>query len=251
MVMSNKKWIVVTGASSGIGLQTAKQLLAEGYSVVATARNGQVLEEEFGAYAESCVTIPWDLSDTDRVKEYTALVHEKVGAIHGLVHCAGIQKTLPIHMLKSSSLSELFKINTFSGILLASGFAKKGYYAEGETSFVFISSLAAHEGAYGKTAYAASKSALEGFVKSAAPELAEKGIRINAIAPGVVKTAMVEAHFRQLTEVQRNATAGEYPLGLGEPSDIANLLIFLLGSSSRWITGQTFIIDGGHIVRKC
>jgi NAD(P)-dependent dehydrogenase (short-subunit alcohol dehydrogenase family) len=249
--MENKKWIVVTGASSGIGRQTAKQLLKEGYAVVATSRNGQALEAEFNSYSGSCIIAPWDLSDPDKIKEYAAMVHEKVGVVHGLIHCAGIQKTLPIHMLKGGNLTEIFNVNTFSGLLLVSGFAKKGFYVEGETSFLLMSSLAAHTGAYGKTAYAASKGALEGFVKSAAPELAEKGIRINAVAPGVVQTEMVEAHFRQLTEEQRRATAGDYPLGLGEPHDIANLLVFLIGDGSRWITGQTFIIDGGHIARKC
>ncbi|MDF3002078.1 MAG: short-chain dehydrogenase [Bacillota bacterium] len=249
--MDMKKWIVVTGASSGIGLQTARQLLENGYCVVATARNAQLLDQKFTTYSDTCIILPWDLSDPDRIKEYASLVHEKAGAVYGLIHCAGAQKTLPIHMLKSSNLTELFQINTFSGLLLVSAFAKKGYYMEGEASFLLISSLSAHEGAYGKTAYAASKAALEGFVKSAAPELAEKGIRINAVAPGVVRTTMVEKHFQQLTETQRNSTIGEYPLGLGESQDISNLLEFLISDKSRWITGQTILIDGGHTVRKC
>lgn len=249
--MNEKKWVVVTGASSGIGLETANHMLENGYCVVATSRNGQALELEFKSYSESCLILPWDLADLDQIKEYAAVIKERVGAISGLVHCAGIQKTLPIHMLKSSNLTELFHINTFSGMLLISCFAKKGFFVEGKTSFALLSSLSAHEGAYGKTAYAASKGALEGFVKSAAPELAEKGIRINAVAPGVVQTAMVEKHFQQLTAEQRENTVREYPLGLGAADDIANLLEFLISDRSRWITGQTIIIDGGHTVRKC
>lgn len=243
------KWVVVTGASSGIGKHTALKLLDNGYSVVATSRDSEKLHECF-ENSWNCALIPWDLSDLDEINHYAKAVKATVGEIGGLVHCAGIQKTIPIHMTKTKTILEVFNINTFAAMLLISEFSKKNYFSVGIASYVLISSLAAHEGAYGKSIYAASKGALEGFVKPAAAELMEKGIRINAIAPGVVKTAMVEKYFAQLTGEQKQATYTDYPMGLGETSDIANLAEYLLSEKAKWITGQTFIIDGGHLVKK-
>lgn len=247
--MDKKKWVVVTGASSGLGECTVGKLVEEGFSVVATARNEERLNFLYGMLPNIEI-IPWDLSEISKIKEYAKSVKAKTDSIYGLVHCAGSQVTLPVHMIKESKIKEIFDINTFSAMLLVSAFSKKGMAFEG-TSFVLISSLAAHEGAFGKSIYAASKGALEGFIKSVAPELAEKNMRINAIAPGVVKTEMVERYFSQLTEEQRLATVNEYPLGLGHPEDIADMVIYLLGEKSKWITGQTIVIDGGHLVRKC
>lgn len=247
--MNTKQWIVVTGAANGIGRAAAERLIQEGFGVVATSRNQSRLTELYAKH-EAVKIIPWDLSDIQNIKEYTKKVNEEVGAVAGMLHCAGIQSTLPIHMMKESKLQEVFNINTFAAMMLVGSFAKKNMTDKG-ASFVLISSLAAHEGAFGKAVYAASKGALEGFIKAAAPELAEKNIRINCLAPGVVKTEMVENYFKQLSEEQKNSTIKEYPLGMGEPQDIAELITFLLTNRSKWITGQTVIIDGGHMIRKC
>lgn len=246
--MNDKKWFVVTGASSGIGKATVNLLLEAGFGVIATARDGQVLETLY-ENKKNVVIIPWDLSDVETIKEYSKAVKEKA-IVSGLIHCAGMQITTPIHMMKVEKLQEIFNINTFAAMLLVSQFSKKGMISE-QGSFVLVSSLAAHEGAFGKSIYAASKGALEGFVKASAPELAEKKIRINAIAPGVVQTKMVEQYFMQLTEEQKGATIESYPLGLGQPEDIAKMAVFLLSEDARWITGQTIIVDGGHTIRKC
>jgi NAD(P)-dependent dehydrogenase (short-subunit alcohol dehydrogenase family) len=117
-------------------------------------------------------------------------------------------------------------------------------------SFVLISSLAAHEGVMGNSVYAASKAAIEGFVKSVAAELADRGIRINCLAPGVTETPMVAEYLKLLTEEQRKAHVSDYPLGIGQPSDIAYFAEYLISEKARWLTGQTFILDGGHLARK-
>ena len=167
---------------------TVNLLLEAGFGVIATARDGQVLETLY-ENQKNVAIIPWDLSDVETIKEYSKVVKEKA-IVSGLIHCAGMQITTPIHMMKAEKVQEIFNINTFSAMMLVSQFAKKGMILE-QGSFVLVSSLAAHEGAFGKSIYAASKGALEGFVKASAPELAEKKIRINAIAPGVVQTKMV------------------------------------------------------------
>ncbi|MBN7774063.1 SDR family NAD(P)-dependent oxidoreductase [Clostridium aminobutyricum] len=247
--MGDKKWIIVTGASSGIGKSTVCKLLESGFGIIATAREVQALEVLY-RNQEDVKIIPWDLSDVATIKDYSKLVKEHA-AVSGLLHCAGIQATTPIHLMKTEKLQEIFYINTFAAMMLVSQFSKKGMVDEEGASFVMVSSLAAHEGAFGKAMYAASKGALEGFVKASAPELAEKKIRINAVAPGVVQTRMVEQYFAQLTKEQKQATLGAYPLGLGQPEDVAEMAVFLLSEKSRWITGQTIVVDGGHTVRKC
>lgn len=237
--------ILVTGASEGIGLATAKKLLDSGEDIVVTARNEDKLRRAF--HEKNALILPWDLND---IGDYAARVKDKVGEIKGLVHAAGTQITLPINMIKEEKIEAVFRINTYAAMLLVSAFSKKGMYEKG-SSFVLISSIAAHEGAFGKTVYAASKAALEGFVVTAAPELAKKGIRINAVAPGVVETPMVKEHFEQMSEEQRESMLSEYLLGMGSPNDVANHIEFLISDRSKWITGQTHIIDGGHLARRC
>ena len=247
--MCNKTFIV-TGASSGIGKEAAFRLLKAGHRVVVTSRRQDVLEDLFSDYP-NCNIIPCDLTNIETIKEYAKTVNETVGPINGLVHCAGVNKLMPIHMIKSSFIEDVFSINSFAAISLVSNFAKKKYYIPNDTSMVLISSLSAHEGAYGNSVYAASKGALEGFLCAAAPELADKGIRINAVAPGQVDTPMSQKFRSNLTDEQIEAAQSEYPLGWGEPQDIANIIEFLLSEKSKWILGRTFIVDGGHLVRKC
>jgi len=245
----SKGWIVVTGASSGIGEETANHLLQMGYSVVVTARNEEKLNTLFGNQ-ENVLIMPSDLSQIENIQEYAREVVRRVGPIRGLVHSAGVDATVPINMIKAKKMVEIFNTNTFAALLLVSNFSKKDHYVP-DASFVLVSSLSAHEGAYAKSLYAASKGALEGFLISAAPELAEKGIRINGIAPGIVKTKMVEESLSKMSTEQVHTLTKDYLLGLGDPSDISQLIGFLIGGTSRWMTGQTIVIDGGHLARKC
>lgn len=246
----DSRWTVVTGASSGIGRCTARTIIERGSKVVLTSRTAMKLKEAVKGFSEeNYAIIPWDLSDLDSLQDYTEKVIETVGPISGFVHCAGIQKTMPLSLMKKQTIFDVFNLNTFSGMLLVSMFSKNGYFAE-NASFVLISSLAAHEGAMGKSIYAASKGAIEGFIPATASELAIKGIRLNAVIPGIVKTEMVDDFFKKLSDEQKKAFEGSYPLGLGDPLDVANLIEYLLSDKAKWITGECYKIDGGHMIRK-
>ena len=246
----DSRWIVVTGASSGIGRCTARTSIERGSNVVLTSRTAVKLEETVKGYSEEkYVIIPWDLSDLDSLQDYTKKVKETVGPISGFVHCAGIQKTMPLSLVKEQTIFDVFNLNIFSAMLLVSMFSKNGYFAV-NASFVLISSLAAHEGAMGKSIYAASKGAIEGFIPATASELAIKGIRLNAVIPGIVKTEMVDEFFKNLSDEQKKAFEDSYPLGLGESIDVANLIEYLLSDKAKWITGECYKIDGGHMIRK-
>lgn len=243
------KWVIVSGASSGIGNRTAHTLLDEGYGVIVSSRNEEKLRQSFGDN-ENCIIIPWDLSQVETIGDYVEKVKAKVEKVHAFVHSAGMDYTTSVGRIKLEKMTDIFGLNTFAPIMIIKELVRKKMFAE-DSSVVLISSLSAHEGAYGKTIYASTKAANEGFVTTAAPELAEKKIRINAVAPGLVMTEMVQKNMDSISQEQREKLEEGYRFGLGETQDVANLISFLVSEKSRWITGQTYIIDGGHLNRKC
>lgn len=249
--MNVDRWVVVTGASSGIGKKTAEILINTGYKVVVTSRREEKLNELFEEFdSDFYKIICWDLSNLDSIKDYSNVVNKEVGAISGLVHCAGIQSILPMHLINQKKILDNFNINTFAGMLLVSNFSKKGYFTENKSSFILISSLSAHEGALGRSVYGSSKGALEGFLLPAACELMYKGIRLNVIIPGVVNAGQGKDYISRLSENQLEELSRSYPLGTNDDVDIANMIEYLLSDKSNKITGQKIIIDGGHMVRK-
>lgn len=243
-------WMLVAGASRGIGLATARALMRDGCSVVASSRDSDGLRGAFedGA-SERLKFVPFDFSCVERLQDYAAEVTELTGGISGLVYAAGMQKTLPLTQSKPAVAEEIFRLNAFAAFELVRLFAKKGACASTGASFVLISSLAAHEGALGKALYGASKGALEGFIPPAAAELAVRGIRLNAVTLGVVRTDMSREFIDRMTDGQKQTLEDSYPLGLGEPEDVAEFVGYLLSDRARRITGQTFVLDGGHSVR--
>ncbi|MDR2529476.1 MAG: SDR family oxidoreductase [Synergistaceae bacterium] len=244
------RWVLVAGASRGIGRAAAQLLLEEGRSVVASARGEAALREAFANVGEDQVKIvPFDFSRVEDLEGYAAEVTGLTGGLSGMLYSAGIQKTLPLTQSKFALAEEIFRVNAFAAFELTRLFAKKGAYAPNGTSFVLISSLAAHEGALGTALYGASKGALEGFIPAAASELAAKKIRLNSLILGTVKTDMSMRFIGKMSEGQKKSLLAEYPLGLGEPEDAAHFIAYLLSEKARWITGQTFTLDGGHSVR--
>lgn len=247
---SRLRWVVVTGGSRGIGRSTVARLLADGFGVVATSRQLDGCNEHITAgEADRYRFLKWDLSDVDSIQQYADQVIAEVGPIAGLVHCAGAQLTVPLGMSKPSMVAGLFAINTFAAMELVRCFSRRPAVDEWGAAFVLISSVAAHEGAAGKAAYAASKGALEGFLRAAAAELMPRHIRLNVVVPGTVETDMVREFMDRMDEVQRAALEKSYPLGIGKPEDVAELISFLLSDKARWICGQSFVIEGGHMSR--
>ena len=242
------KKILIAGASKGIGFATAKTLLERGYKVIAAARNEEAMKENFNGH-DGVDIYACDFSDIDAIQKFSEQVNQESGPISGLVYTAGAQLTMPISMNKPDKVKELFSLNTFAPIELIRCFSKKKMISEDGASFVLISSLSAHEGATGKSLYAATKGALEGFLPTAALELVQRKIRLNAIVPGIIETDMSKEFLDRMTEEQRASVDKSYPLGLGKPEDAASLIVWLLSDESRWATGQSYVIDGGHMVR--
>ena len=189
-----------------------------------------------------------DLMQPNAPNELITEVVRECGSIRGFVHAAGFDRMELLHLAKEETLDRLFCIHAKAPILMCGRISKRGNFQE-NASFVMISSLSAHEGAIGHASYAAAKGALEGFIAPAAAELAKKKIRLNAVVLGVVKTPMSESWISNLDEAQTNALLSSYPMGLGIPSDVASMICFLLSKEAKWITGQKFILDGGHSIR--
>jgi len=163
------------------------------------------------------------------------------------VHSAGIEMTLPLRSMQPFYYEKMFSINVISGFELARIISKKKYLSENGASFVFISSVFGVVSQPAIIAYSSSKGALISGVKSIALELASRSIRVNCISPGQIKsTSMSEDIFAKLSEEERIKRINLYPLGLGEPVDIAYACAFLLSDTSRWITGINLIVDGGY-----
>ncbi|PSU50908.1 short-chain dehydrogenase [Photobacterium frigidiphilum] len=245
--MLDGKTILVTGASSGIGRAVAKFFSIQGCCVVIAGQSESRLNETLSLLSgNGHFSVTGDLSDVEQLKAMMDSVFNKVGALDGIIHCAGIQKTLPLQALKESDFDDIFSVNVKSAQFLAKNFRRKGRYNKDGASLVFISSVAATCGEPAISTYSASKAALIGLTKSLASELSRNKIRVNCIAPGHVETEMAIEFSKQLTNEQLAYIKAKHPLGLGKPEDVAHAAAFLASDLSRWVTGTTLCVDGGY-----
>ena len=245
--LKNKN-IIITGASSGIGRQCARTFSQLGANIILIARNKERLKDTYNKLEKgNHLIISQDITKYDELEEVVNAAVDKVGKISGFVHSAGIEMTLPLRSMQTSYYEKMFSINVIAGFELARIISKKKYLSEDGASFVFISSVFAMMSQPAIVAYSSSKGALISGVKSIALELVKKKIRANCISPGQIKsTRMTENIFNKLSKEEKAKRIKMYPLGLGEPEDIANACAFLLSDASRWITGINLIVDGGY-----
>lgn len=242
------KTILVTGASSGIGRQTAIECSKIGANVVITARNEKRLSETLAALDTSngqChQMVIADLSSQEGVN---ALV-DALPELNGVSLNAGIVKTLPVKFINNDDLQEVLNVNMMGPVLLTQRLLKKKKIGKG-ASVVFTSSIGGVMiSTVGNTMYGISKGGLNAFMKGLALEMAAKGIRSNSVNPGFVDTNILAAGT--ISEEQLEENKKKYPLGrFGKPEDIAYAIIYLLSDASSWVTGHTLVIDGGVILK--
>lgn len=238
---------VVTGAAGGIGLAVVEKLQAAGEKVVAVDLNEDRLRGRFGD-DPNVVGVSCDLTTQDGFGALTSAIKAKFAGVKGFVHAAGFDAMAPMGMISPEVAQKLFAIHAVFPMQFLGWMGKKTNHAP-VASCVLISSLSAHEGAKGHVAYAAAKGGVEGFLRPAAAELVAKGIRLNAVVLGVVETEMSQSWIGKLSKEQEESLRRDYPLGLGKPEMVADVIMFLLSASAGWITGQTIVCDGGHSVR--
>jgi NAD(P)-dependent dehydrogenase (short-subunit alcohol dehydrogenase family) len=239
------KTILITGASSGIGEATAIACDQQGAQLLLLGRNEERLRGTLGKLSsKKHRVLAVDLTNFEDLTQQLSVFLEDVKSIDGVVHAAGITATYPFKLFKPEQLDAILKINVQATFYVTKLLLKK-LNKEG-ASLVFISSIMASLGEKAKTMYAMSKGAVSAGAKSLAIEFASKNIRVNSIAPGIVNTPMTANASYKKNDVLLAKTLEKYPLGFGEPEDVAHSCIFLLSDASKWITGTEITIDGGY-----
>ncbi|MGZ3862913.1 MAG: SDR family NAD(P)-dependent oxidoreductase [Bacteroidia bacterium] len=238
----NRKHILVTGASAGIGRQIAIEAANLGAVVTVTGRNASELEKTFSQLkGEGHAQIIADLTKHEDVKK----LGTEVKALDGLVHCAGIVKPVPVKFINELQLDEVLNIN-FKSVVLLNSQLLQGKKISNGASIILISTISTLHPYFGGGIYIASKAALEGYGKTLALELSTKKIRVNILQPALVKTAIYQSTIEtafSAEEMQKYEK--QYPLGIGEVEDVANAACYLLSEKSKWITGNCIPMDGG------
>ena len=239
------KTILITGASSGIGEATAIACDQQGARLLLLGRDKERLSGTLKKLSEGNHHIlAIDLTDFEALAEQLPVFLKDVKSIDGMVHAAGITSTYPFKLFKPEQLENILKVNVQTAFyltkLVLSKLNKQG------SSLVFISSIMANVGETAKTMYAMSKGAISAGARSLAVEYASRNVRVNTIAPGIVNTPMtLNATYKTNANLLAK-TLARYPLGFGEPEDVAYSCVYLLSDASKWITGTEIVIDGGY-----
>jgi 3-oxoacyl-[acyl-carrier protein] reductase len=246
LVDLSDRHILITGASGGLGHDTALLLARLGARLSLVGRNGDRLNKVVGELeGAGHQAIPWDLCDFDGIPQLVNRCVDGLGPLDGLVHCAGVQIMRPVSMLTASQLDQTFKINVHAALGLVKSLASPGQFRKA-ASCVLMASVMGIVGQPVQSAYSASKGALVAMAKSLAVELARQQIRVNCIAPSLVAAGMGLAIEKNLTPEQFEKIGQMHPLGIGRGSDVASAVAFLLSGAARWITGTTLVVDGGY-----
>ncbi|MCA0985921.1 SDR family NAD(P)-dependent oxidoreductase [Guptibacillus algicola] len=254
--------VIITGATGGIGYETAKAAVQAGASITITGRN----EEKLTELKEACLKlakdaqvaiIPADLTnENDRSKLVEGAVEEN-GPITGLVNSAGIGGGDTLDALKEEDLRNVMELNYTATVLLTQLVYNKMRSDDQKGAIVNLSSLSGLRGTFGGTAYSASKFAITGFTQSFAHEAIQHGIRVNAVCPGFVDTEMgrnsIEAKGKRENksfEEELQAVEKALPSGrITQPEEVANSIVYLLSNASDNIIGESLKISGGSVMR--
>lgn len=240
------KRFIVTGATSGMGRATAIRLSEQGAEVCLLARNEEKLNATLPLLCgkgHRCYVK--DFSEPGGYKELFDDIVSDGHRIDGLVYCAGMARILPISFLSKKTMDESMTVNLYSFVEMTSLLSKRKYHEK--ASIVGVSSISVRYPQKCQGIYLATKSAMNTMVTSLAIELAEKGIRINTVMPSSTNTQMLREAFQDKTDAQIKEAISQQVLGLVEPEDVADIILFLLSDASRMITGREIYADGGYI----
>lgn len=238
------KTILVTGASSGIGRETAIACSLMGAGVVITGRDEERLND---TYAQLCGPFKEQVIADLTVAEDLDRLVASLPPVDGAVLCAGNSTTLPLQFGSREKFDDMFNVNFFAPVELMRLMYKKKLLNKGASVVLLASIGGTHSFMPGNGVYGASKAALNSVMKYAAREFAPRRVRVNSICPGMVDTPLI--HRGTITDEQLAEDAKRYPLGrYGQPEDIANGALYLLSDAASWLTGHDLVIDGGFSI---
>jgi NAD(P)-dependent dehydrogenase (short-subunit alcohol dehydrogenase family) len=251
MSSEGKLVALVSGSTSGIGAQIARRLHADGLNVCVSGRSasrGEALRDELG---EGAHFVGADLDDDDASKQLVGAVVDRFGRLDVLVNNAAVDHTGPLLSASPAEIRSTLQTNTVAAILLLQA-AARAMVDTGGGSIINITSRLASAGVPGLSIYTASKGAMLSLTRTAAIELAEHNIRVNAVAPGLTRTPMYDAWLAELPNADEMARghAAAIPIGrIAEPDDVAAAVSFLASPAASYITGVSLPVDGGFLAK--
>ncbi|MGC8864633.1 MAG: SDR family NAD(P)-dependent oxidoreductase [Bacteroidales bacterium] len=236
------KTILITGASSGLGRQTAISASRQGARLIITGRSAQKLADTYSNLeGEGHISIPADLTQSADLDRLT----ENLPPLHGVVYSTGISVLKPARFIEQTDIDQNFSIGFNAPVLLTSRLLAQKKLVSAHCSLVFISSISIKYPFVGGAMYISVKAALENYARVLALELAPRRIRVNCVAPAFVKGPMLDQTREATNEDTIKQIEARQPLGLGEPEDVAHTILFYLSDASRWISGTSLILGGG------
>ena len=237
------KNVFVTGASGGIGGQTARRFCEAGYTVFAGYNSGREAVESL-CLKTGAIPVHVDVTDAAEVEKAVAMIDREAGGVDVLVNCAGISEICLFDEITEESWDRMFAVNV-KGTFLTSRAAVPGMIKKKSGRIINVSSMWGITGASCEVHYSASKAAVIGFTKALAKELGPSGITVNCVAPGVINTKMISS----LSGDDLRALAEQTPLcRIGQPDDAAGVILFLASDDAKFITGGVISPDGGMTV---
>ena len=242
--MLNEKLVLVTGASRGIGRAIALTLGNAGATVIGTATSDEGASNITKIFSENNILgkgMKLNVTDNDQISDLIKSITEDYGSVDILINNAGITRDNILVRMKEDEWDDIINTN-LSSVYKMSKAVLRGMIKKRSGRIISITSVVGSMGNAGQSNYAAAKAGIMGFTKSLAREVGVRGITVNAIAPGFIKTDMTDA----LPDEQKEALASQIPLvRLGTVDEIAQSVLFLAGESGSYITAQTLHVNGG------
>jgi NAD(P)-dependent dehydrogenase (short-subunit alcohol dehydrogenase family) len=242
-----KKVAIVTGGGSGLGFAIAEKFISNGITTIIAGRNMEKLQTAQQQLGDLCFPIACDLTNLASIPSFVEAVLQRFGQIDILVNNAGINQKKDFTDVTDEEFQNVITTN-ICAVFSLSREVVKHMLEKGSGNIINISSMAALYGIPKVIAYTASKSAIDGMTKAMAVELSPKGIRVNAIAPGFIYSAMTEKALN--SDPERKAKVfGRTPMGhMGQPADIGEAALYLASDAAKYITGVILPVDGGNSV---